>query len=155
MKDSTPRERGFNIIILTPTRGVSPSPQPQQPNMRSLPQPQKPNRRSLPQPQQPNKWSLPQPHQETQLSPTGTPCSLSFSTCSLDSPFPHFLDLTDRMNDMVNVGIQLTPRPNPIFSPLNPPPRPVLPIPPRWKTPSPKRHRAPPPPLTQIICESD
>ncbi|KAK0143692.1 hypothetical protein N1851_018111 [Merluccius polli] len=59
-------ERGFNVIILTPTRGVCAQPrQPQQPNMRSLPQPQQPNRRSLPQPQQPNKWSLPQPHQET------------------------------------------------------------------------------------------
>ena len=56
---------------------------------------------------------------------------------------------------LINVGIQLTPRPNPIFSLLNPPPRPAPPIPPRWKTPSPKRHRAPPPPLTQIICESD
>ena len=99
--------------------------------------------------------SPPAPPGDSQLSPTGTPSSLSFSTRSLDSPFPHFLDLTDRMNDLVNVGIQLTPRPNPIFSPLNPPPRPAPPIPPRWKTPSPKRHRAPPPPLIQIICESD
>ncbi|KAK0147117.1 hypothetical protein N1851_013541 [Merluccius polli] len=99
--------------------------------------------------------SPPAPPGDSQLLPTRTPSSLSFSPRSLDSPFPHFLDFTDRMNDLVNVGIQLTPRPNPIFSPLNPPPRPTPPIPPCWKTPSPKRHRAPPPPLTQIICESD
>ncbi|KAK0155797.1 hypothetical protein N1851_001700 [Merluccius polli] len=82
--------------------------------------------------------SPPAPPGDSQLSPTGTPSSLSFSPRSPDSPFPHFLDF------------QLTPRTNPIFSPLNPP-RPAPPIPPRWKTPSPKRHRAPPPPLTQII----
>ncbi|KAK0156136.1 hypothetical protein N1851_000584 [Merluccius polli] len=79
--------------------------------------------------------SPPAPPGDSQLSPTGTPSSLSFSPRSPDSPFPHFLDF------------QLTPRPNPIFSPLNPPPRPAPPIPPH--------HRAPPPPLTQIICESD
>ena len=87
--------------------------------------------------------SPPAPQGDSQISPTGTSSSLSFSTRSLDSPFPHFLDLTGRMNDLVNVGIQLTPRPNPIFSPLNPPPRPAPPIPPRWETPSPKRHRVP------------
>ncbi|KAK0143091.1 hypothetical protein N1851_018791 [Merluccius polli] len=75
--------------------------------------------------------SPPAPPGDSQLSPTGTPSSLSFSPRSPDSPFPHFLDF------------QLTPRPNPIFSPLNPPPRPA------------PCHRAPPPPLTQIICESD
>ncbi|KAK0143284.1 hypothetical protein N1851_018600 [Merluccius polli] len=79
--------------------------------------------------------SPPAPPGDSQLSPTGTPSSLSFSPHSPDSPFPHFLDF------------QLTPRPNPIFSPLNPPPRPAPRIPPC--------HRAPPPPLTQIICESD
>ncbi|KAK0142200.1 hypothetical protein N1851_020137 [Merluccius polli] len=72
--------------------------------------------------------SPPAPPGDSQLSPTGTPSS---SPGSPDSPFPHFLDF------------QLTPRPNPIFSPLNPPPIPQ------------RHHRAPPPPLTQIICESD
>ncbi|KAK0131770.1 hypothetical protein N1851_022873 [Merluccius polli] len=57
--------------------------------------------------------SPPAPPGDSQLSPTGTPSSLSFSPRSPDSPFPLFLDF------------QLTPRPNPIFSPLNPPPRPA------------------------------
>ncbi|KAK0150571.1 hypothetical protein N1851_008323 [Merluccius polli] len=64
--------------------------------------------------------SPPAPPGDSQLSPTGTPSSLSFSPRSPDSPFPHFLDF------------QLTPRPNPIFSPLNPPPCPA------------PHHRAPP-----------
>ena len=39
--------------------------------------------------------SPPAPPGDSQLSPTRTPSSLSFSTRSLDSPFPHFLDLTE------------------------------------------------------------
>ena len=116
--------------------------------MRRLPAPTTQQEESPPAPTTQQVESPPAPPGVSQLSPTGTPFSLSFSTRSLDSPFPHFLDLTDRMNDHVNVGIQLTPRLNPIFSPLNPPPRPAPPIPPHWKTPSTKRHRAPPPPLT-------
>ncbi|KAK0135819.1 hypothetical protein N1851_028316 [Merluccius polli] len=65
--------------------------------------------------------SPPAPPGDSQLSPTGTPSSLSFSPRILDSPFPHFLDFTDSMNYLFNVGIQLTPRPNPIFfSPKSP-----------------------------------
>ncbi|KAK0143948.1 hypothetical protein N1851_017728 [Merluccius polli] len=90
----------------------------------SLPQ----HEESPPAPPTQQEESPPAPPGDSQLSPTGTPSS---SPGSPDSPFPHFLDF------------QLTPRPNPIFSPLNPPPRPA------------PRHRAPPPPLTQIICESD
>ncbi|KAK0136906.1 hypothetical protein N1851_026928 [Merluccius polli] len=90
----------------------------------SLPQ----HEESPPAPPTQQEESPPAPPGDSQLSPTGTPSS---SPGSPDSPFPHFLDF------------QLTPRPNPIFSPPNPPPRPA------------PRHRAPSPPLTQIICESD
>ena len=44
--------------------------------------------------------SLPAPttqQEESPPAPTGDSNSLSFSPRSLDSPFPHFLDLTDRM----------------------------------------------------------
>ncbi|KAK0133164.1 hypothetical protein N1851_031450 [Merluccius polli] len=101
----------------------------------SPPAPTTQQEESPPAPPTQQEESPPAPPGDSQLSPTGTPSS---SPGSPDSPFPHFLDF------------QLTPRRNPIFSPLNPPP-----IPPRKKKPSPKRHRALPPPLTQIICESD
>ncbi|KAK0151822.1 hypothetical protein N1851_006803 [Merluccius polli] len=94
----------------------------------SPPAPTTQQEESPPAPPTQQEESPPAPPGDSQLSPTGTPSS---SPGSPDSPFPHFLDF------------QLTPRPNPIFSPLNPPPRPA------------PRHRAPPPPLTQIICESD
>ncbi|KAK0148551.1 hypothetical protein N1851_011108 [Merluccius polli] len=94
----------------------------------SPPAPTTQQEESPPAPPTQQEESPPAPPGDSQLSPTGTPSS---SPGSPDSPFPHFLDF------------QLTPRTNPIFSPLNPPPRPA------------PRHRAPPPPLTQIICESD
>ncbi|KAK0135342.1 hypothetical protein N1851_028819 [Merluccius polli] len=93
---------------VSPTGGVSPSPNSQ-------------HEESPPAPTAQQVESPSAPPGDSQLSPTGTPSSLSFSPRSLDSPFPHFLDFTDRMNDLFNVGIQLTPRPNPIFfSPKSP-----------------------------------
>ncbi|KAK0155338.1 hypothetical protein N1851_002348 [Merluccius polli] len=138
---SLPQHEDFPPAPTTQQEESPPAPKTQQEE--SPPAPTAQQVESPPAPKTQQEESPPAPPGDSQLSPTGTPSSLSFSPRSPDSPFPHFLDF------------QLTPRPNPIFSPLNPPPRPAPPIPPRWKTPSPKRHRAPPPPLTQIICESD
>ncbi|TKS81577.1 hypothetical protein D9C73_015682 [Collichthys lucidus] len=96
--------------------------------------------------------SPPVPTGDTQPPPPQTPPSPELSPFSLDdSPL---LDFTDRMKSLVNMGIQLTPRQNPLFSPLTLPHYPAPPIPPR-KQPSTKSHQAPPPPLNQHICESD
>ncbi|KAK0133055.1 hypothetical protein N1851_031570 [Merluccius polli] len=115
-------ERGFNVIIPTPTRGVSPSPN-------------SPTGGVSPSPTNPTGGVSPSP---TRRLPTFThrdPIQLSRQSGFPIPPFSGFPTHT-------------TPKSH--FSPLNPPP-----IPPRRKKPSPKRHRALPPPLTQIICESD
>ena len=89
------------------------------------------------------------PPAPTTPRPPRTPPSPSLS---MDSPL---LDFTDRMNDLVTIGTQLTPRQKPLFPSLKPPYRAAPPSPPRRKESSSKTHRAPPPPLKHVFCESD
>ncbi|KAK0136699.1 hypothetical protein N1851_027107 [Merluccius polli] len=75
-------------------------PAPTAQNEESPPAPTTQQEESPPAPTAQQVESPPAPPGDSQLSPTGTPSSLSFSPRSLDSPFPHFLDFTDRMNDL-------------------------------------------------------
>ncbi|KAM4539925.1 uncharacterized protein PAE49_020669 [Odontesthes bonariensis] len=97
--------------------------------------------------------SPPAPVGNPQPSPPRTPPSPQHSPLSLDSSL---LDFPDRMKSFLNIGIQLTPRQNPIFFPPNIPPHPAPPIPPRpsrWKQPSNRSDQAPPPPLNHHIWD--
>ncbi|KAM4592398.1 uncharacterized protein PAE49_010282 [Odontesthes bonariensis] len=97
--------------------------------------------------------SPPAPVGNPQPSPPRTPPSPQQSPLSLDSSL---LDFPDRMKSFLNIGIQLTPRQNPIFFPPNIPPHPAPPIPPRpsrWKQPSNRSDQAPPPPLNHHIWD--
>lgn len=78
------------------------------------------------------------------VSPPQTPTRSLSSLLSLSPSSPH-LEFTDQMKELVIAGLKCTPRPSPIFSPINTPRRPAPPPPPT-QAPKPRRP-APPVPL--------
>ncbi|XP_061620119.1 paraplegin isoform X2 [Phyllopteryx taeniolatus] len=93
---------------------------------------------SLNQPEEPNE------RQHFQ-SPTPLPAPLEQSPTqnSISNSLNAMLGLTDRVKAIVNIGVQPTPHQD------------LPPIPPHLKPPSTKMRRAAPPPMKNLICESD